>query len=152
MYVCWTAWAVLLYGPPGTGKTELAKAVASECGTTFFNVTAANLFGKWHGESEKAVTMLFTLVRTVILLPCFTYWLSIVCVHHTLPLVSLLARKARTAVEGISVIPSLCLLSYSSISCEARTPTCYALLLHESSFCGRNITRNRHCLFTSAGP
>lgn len=51
--------SILLFGPPGCGKTFLIKVLASEIGLPIFHISAADLFSKWHGESQKMIRVLY---------------------------------------------------------------------------------------------
>ena len=54
---------ILLYGPPGCGKTFIAKATASECNATFFNISIADILDLHVGVSEQKLHELFKLAR-----------------------------------------------------------------------------------------
>ncbi|XP_004241492.2 uncharacterized protein [Solanum lycopersicum] len=62
---------ILLFGPPGTGKTMLAKAVATEAGANFINISISSITSKFFGEGEKYVKAVFSLASKIA--PCVIF-------------------------------------------------------------------------------
>ena len=54
---------VLLTGAPGTGKTQLAKALATECGASFIQVTGSDFSSMYFGVGIQKVKALFRSAR-----------------------------------------------------------------------------------------
>ncbi|PHT79778.1 hypothetical protein T459_17830 [Capsicum annuum] len=62
---------ILLFGPPGTEKTMLAKAVATEAGANFINISMSSISSKWSCEGEKCIKAIFSLASKIA--PCIIF-------------------------------------------------------------------------------
>ena len=54
---------VLLHGPAGTGKTAIVYALAAEMNADIHEVSPADIYGRWMGDSEKGIKKVFDNVR-----------------------------------------------------------------------------------------
>src|SRR5690606_30301043 len=62
---------LLLVGPPGTGKTMLAKAIATEAGIPFFEISGSSFVEKYVGTGAARVRSLFKKARKEA--PCIVF-------------------------------------------------------------------------------
>ena len=50
---------VLFTGAPGTGKTMLARIIANNTDSIFYEISGPEVFSKWYGQSEEIIRKLF---------------------------------------------------------------------------------------------
>jgi SpoVK/Ycf46/Vps4 family AAA+-type ATPase len=63
---------VLMFGPPGCGKTLLMRALSNQIDFFLLYIKTSDILSKFYGDSEKKVSELFKLARTVA--PCIIFF------------------------------------------------------------------------------
>eukprot|EP01127_Copromyxa_protea_P018448 TRINITY_DN5821_c0_g1_i1.p1 TRINITY_DN5821_c0_g1~~TRINITY_DN5821_c0_g1_i1.p1 ORF type:complete len:1262 (-),score=342.89 TRINITY_DN5821_c0_g1_i1:78-3863(-) len=108
---------LMLYGPPGCGKTQLACAVAKECGLNFITVKGPELLNKYIGASEEAVREKFVMAQMS--KPCVLFFDEFDSIaprrgHDNTGVTDRVVNQFLTALDGVESLDGVYVLAATS--------------------------------------
>ncbi len=74
---------MLLHGPPGCGKTLVARSVAAEFDAEVHEISAANVFGAYTGNTHKSQSTSYIKVSCRVLLQLILHFRHFLCLQSS---------------------------------------------------------------------